>query len=287
MRGRVLPLLRLRYKVISTSHAVPQTREKWGKFAKWCMKLTEYPFIHFSNTVTSVARPLADYYDEHYHINMNYVPNGVDDDIVVDENSAEALLSEYGLEPGKYLLFAAGRIIPSKGAHFLIEALNQIDTDIPLLIVGDYSQIPEYSEQIRKMADDRVVFGSFVSSKSTLMGLVSMAHLFIFPSTYEAMSMMLLEAASVGTPIVASDIPENTGILPEQVLFFESANSDSLRDQLAWALAHPQEMQELSVRAKIWVNKNYRWADIVKQYENLYDQMLMPSHQAVPNMQSL
>ena len=99
--------------------------------------------------------------------------------------------------------------------------------------------------------------------------------------------MMLLETASVGTPIVASDIPENTGVLPEQVLFFESANVDDLREKLEYALDHPDEMHDLSAQAKNWVNYKYRWHDIVKEYEFMYAQLLPSEHQAVARIQSL
>ncbi len=47
------------------------------------------------------------------------------------------------------------------------------------------------------------------------MGLLQSCRVFVFPSTVEAMSMMLLEALAVGTVGIASDIPENTSILPE------------------------------------------------------------------------
>lgn len=283
----MLPFLRLRYKVVSTSHAVPQDRDKWGTFAKFCLRVTEYPFLKLSNELTGVGAPLTAYYLKQYGKEIKYIPNGVDDHIDIDSEGALEILAKHGLEPQKYLLFAAGRIIPTKGCHYLLKAFQEIDSDIKLLIVGDEKQWPEYVANLRKMADDRVKFGSFISSKKTLMGLIENARFFVFPSTVEAMSMMLLETASVGTPIVASDIPENTGVLPEQVLFFESANVDDLREKLEYALDHPDEMHDLSAQAKNWVNYKYRWHDIVKEYEFMYAQLLPSEHQAVARIQSL
>lgn len=283
----MLPLLRLRYKVVSTSHAVPQDRDKWGKFAKLCLRLTEYPFILFSNALTGVAGPLTEYYKTHYNKQVQYIPNGVDEDIRLDTAAAKEFLAQHDLEPGKYILFAAGRIIRTKGCHFLLEAFRDIDTDVNLLVLGDETQIPSYAEELHQMADARVRFGGFVSSKAMLMGLVAQARLFVFPSTIEAMSMMLLEAASVGTPTVGSDIPENTAILPEQILYFKSADVSDLREKLQWALAHPDEMRELSFKAKSWVNQNYRWREIVKEYERLYEQLFSESRAALPEVQSL
>jgi hypothetical protein len=73
----VLPILRLRYKVISTSHGAAQARDKWGRLAKLIISLTEYPFAFWSNCVTSVSKPLADYYQRRFRKSIHYIPNGV------------------------------------------------------------------------------------------------------------------------------------------------------------------------------------------------------------------
>jgi len=84
------------------------------------------------------------------------------------------------------------------------------------------------------------------------------------------MSMMLLEVASLGTPLVSSDIPENTTVLPQHALFFRSGDADDLRRKLDWALHHDDEMRDLGRKAKRWVMKNYHWDSIVRKYEALY-----------------
>ena len=86
----------------------------------------------------------------------------------------------------------------------------------------------------------------------------------------EGMSMMLLEVASLGTPLVSSDIPENATVLPQHALFFKSGDADDLRRKLDWALYHHDEMRDLGRKARRWVMKNYHWDSIVSQYEALY-----------------
>ena len=80
--------------------------------------------------------------------------------------------------------------------------------------------MPEYGHMLRSMADDRVLFIPFVDSPPEVLGLVAQARLFVFPSTnslgMEGMSMMLLEAASIGAPILASDFPQNVAVLGAQ-----------------------------------------------------------------------
>lgn len=266
----VLPLLRTRYKVVATSHGRAHARDKWGKIAKMLITLTEYSYIYFSNFRTSVAQPLASYYEDRYHKLVHYLPNGVPNDIRIDGQGAAEILAKHGLEAGSYVMFAAGRIIPTKGCHFLLEALEGLDSDVSCLIVGDATHVPAYEKRLHRLAGDRVRFCSFISSKDLLFGLIRQARIFVFPSTYEAMSMMLLEVASVGTPIICSDIPENTSVLSNNAIFFTSGDVKDLQANLKLGLENPNRMKKLATGARNWVSEYYRWDDIVMEYERLY-----------------
>ena len=64
---------------------------------------------------------------------------------------------------------------------------------------------------------------------------------------------MLLEAASTGTPIICSDIPENTQVFEEhEVLYFKDKDDNDLAKKLQWALKNEEEMKAWKeIRAKI------------------------------------
>jgi glycosyltransferase involved in cell wall biosynthesis len=100
--------------------------------------------------------------------------------------------------------------------------------------------------------------------------MVKLARLFIFPSTTESMSMMLLEAASLQAPIICSDIPENKIAMQDNVLYFHSGDAIDLANQIQWALSHPGEMSSLGRKASSYVKDNLTWEKIVKQYEEIY-----------------
>lgn len=269
----VLPILRLRYKAISTSHGAAQTREKWGMLAKTLIRLTEYPFIHLSDHVTSMSKPLAEFYEREYKKPVRYIVNGVNEENEFNLEGAQAVLQEHGIEAGNFLMFSAGRIIPTKGCHLVLEAFRRIDGDINLIVVGDATHMPEYEKELHSMADDRVHFIDFVADKAVLFGLIKLSRMFIFPSLYEAMSMMLLEVASLCVPVLCSDIPENVSVLPEHARFFKSNNADDLYVQLEKALVEPDEMKVLAKKANQWVNEKHQWSNIIMEYIDIYDTM--------------
>ncbi len=272
----VLPILRLRYKVIATAHGLlsmePPHLSKWGRL-KPLLRLTELPFTYLSNARTSVSKPDAEYLEATYHRAVTYLPNGVDE-LKPDLPAARALLAQHGLEPGNYLLFSAGRIVPRKGCHFVLEAVRQMGDDTRLLVVGDTGHVPDYTAQLMGLADDRTRFAGFIADKGLLFGLIALSRLYVFPTTYEAMAITLLEVAALRIPLVASDIPENRVVLPDQALFFKSGDVADLRARIEWALGHPAEMKELAAAAYQHVAQNYHWPTIIDTYEQLYDRLL-------------
>ena len=272
----VLPILRLRYKVIVTAHGLlsmePPHLSKWGKL-KPLLRLTELPFTYLSNARTSVSKPDAEYLEATYHRPVTYLPNGVDE-LKPDLAAARALLAQHGLEPGRYLLFSAGRVVPRKGCHFVLEALRGLGDDARLLVVGDTSHVPDYTAQLMALADERTRFAGFIADKSLLFGLIALSRLYVFPTTYEAMAITLLEVAALRIPLIASDIPENRVVLPDQALFFKSGDVADLRARIEWALGHEAEMKEVAAAADKHVAQHYHWPTIIDTYEQLYDRLL-------------
>lgn len=269
-----LPILRLRYRIFSTSHqsATLGRRDKWGKLAQFLLELTEYPFCYLSHYATSVSLIDVEFYKSRYMTKVAYIPNGVDEEMPFNVNTARAELAKYGVQPDNFLLFAAGRIDPTKGCHLAIEAYNRVDPDIPLLVIGDLEQVPSYAVHLRRMASNRyIVFSPLITDKELLYGIVKLARLFIFPSINEGMSIMLLEAASLETPVICSDIVENRVVMKDFTLYFKSGNASDLADHLSWALAHHKKMRNLAKRAKEVVVKRLSWGNIVSCYESLYE----------------
>lgn len=272
----VVPLLRLRYRVIATSHGPAYERQKWGGVARLLIQAMDYFFINYPNILTSVSLPMVEIYKKKWNQDVLYIPNGVDDALPIDEKASDDLLLKTGIkEP--YILFSAGRIDSTKGCHIVIEAFKSLDTRLNLLIVGDIQTDPAYSARLKKEArsDSRIHFIPFVAEKGTIFGMVANAKLFIFPSEVEAMSMALLEAASLAIPIVCSDIPANTAVLRnEHVLFFKSSSANDLKEKLEWALQHQYEMRLMGLKAQEFVRKEFSWDSIARQYEELYESLI-------------
>ena len=268
----VLPLLRLRYPVVTTNHGPAYLREKWSRPARAAIRAVDGLSVRLASMATAVSTVQASELSRRYGREVLGIPNGVESDEPVDEAGALELLEELGIEPGSFLLFAAARVDPTKGCHTLIEALRRLDDPPPLLVVGDLYHAAGYEERLRTLAAGLpVTFVPRLDHKRVLLGLLQQARLFVFPSEVEAMSMMLLEAICQSAPTLPSDIPENTSILPAGFKTFAAGDVTSLTTALAGALAlEAGERERLADGARAWVLERYRWDVIVSRYHAAY-----------------
>ena len=266
--GFLVPLLRLRFKVICTSHGAEYNRDKWSKFAKWCFMLFEFPFVKFSSICTSVSKPLAGYYKKKYKRDVLYIPNG----IYVDESQCtdDGVYQKYNLSSREYILFCAGRIIPSKGCDIFLKACTKMELKNQIVIVGKIEDT-HYKHHLAKLAGSNTLFIDFVESKVELFKLIFNCRFFVFPSAYEAMSIILLEVASLKKGIICSDIEENVEAIADNALYFKSGNLDDLAEKINYALENEGEINSLGLMAFDWVVRERDWNKISERYMDLYN----------------
>ena len=265
----ILLLLRLRYKVVATSHGLTYRAGKWSKWSHPYFKLNEWFQARLSNHLTVVSKSLVPHYEKIVSpTRITYIPNGV------------TPIAPAGVTPGgsEYILFAAGRILPIKGLHLLLSALHKSNYKGKLIVLGDHSQLKDYSRELFDLAAGLdVEFKDLIKEKPLLNAWIAGARLFVFPSTHEAMSMMLLEVASLRTPVVCSDIIQNTDIFDhDEMLFFRSGSDTDLAAQLDWALAHPDDMQTFAAKAYRSLMDKHQWSIIARQYARIFENITAP-----------
>ncbi len=269
----VLPLLCARYPVVMTSHGLMRAElGKWSPTATALVKSYERWSVRLPPVSTSVSTLHAEQLSERHGCSVVYIPNGVELDERIDEEAARRYLRSISLEPRSYLLFAAGRVLPSKGCELLIEAVRRLPRALPLLVLGDRSQVPHYDEALNEAARNLpVIFAPHMDDKPTLLGLLKLASVFVYPTATEGMSMMLLEAMSSGALCLASDIPQNTAVLPADSPTFRAGDLDDLVQRLRAVIEWSEHCrQAVAAQGPTRARKFFDWDEIAKGYEELY-----------------
>jgi glycosyltransferase involved in cell wall biosynthesis len=104
-------------------------------------------------------------------------------------------------------LFGVGRLVPQKAWDVLIKALHILGKSLPwrLTIAGQGELEADLKALTEKLdLSDRINFAGYIHQPYPLM---RRADLFIQPSRFEGLPGVLIEALSVGAPILATDCP--------------------------------------------------------------------------------
>lgn len=258
--------LRARYGIIATSHGQAYLREKWGYIPRKMSKLAERFFIKIPQIITSVSKPLAEYYKDKYNKEVTYIPNG----IKLRKKPSFSLLDKWAIRPQEYFFCSAGRFERTKGLHTLFEAYSKLETNLPLVIAGGGSGSDKvYFDELIKSKPDNVILTGFLSGDE-FFALYAYARIFIFPSEYEAMSMALLEGLSFGVPTIYSNIPENESVAKGLGVSFEVSNSDSLTKSIENVIFNYDKAIEVGQKAKMVIRGKHDWKTIAGQYNEIY-----------------
>ena len=260
-------ILKPKTKVVTTFHCRDSVLAKWGAFAKLSLNLGEWTSVKFAHQTITVSRTLVNYIKNTYKGEVNYIPSGVP---VPQHLPSSMITREFGLVEGNYFLSVA-RLIEDKGIHFLVKAYQDLKTDKKLVIVGDDSFTTEYVVQLKELAkkNPNIIFTNWQSG-DMLTELYSNAYAFVHPSISEGLPVAVLEAASYGLPIVASDIPANLEVIGKYGLFFANKSILDLKDKMQLVLDNPEKIFELGNQVRERVRKNYNWDRVALETSNLY-----------------
>lgn len=104
----------------------------------------------------------------------------------------------------KIVLGHVGSLKPVKNQSRLLDIIQDInDPRFVLILVGDGSDLNKLKIYCKeKHIEDRVLF---LGNRTDVCNILQAMDIFVFPSFFEGMPMALVEAQSVGLPIIASD----------------------------------------------------------------------------------
>lgn len=172
----------------------------------------------------------------------------------------------------KNSILFVGRIIPEKGLHILMKAMNlvknQID-NVRLIVVGaDTYNYNQYENKI--MALDN---GFLIMKKNIPNNLIRKYYAnsvcLVMPSLdIDSFGIVLIEAMACGCPVICSDLPGPSSIVNKDCgIIVPKGNVEMLRQAIIYMLKNSKNMRE---KARKYVENNYSWDKVYKQIEEIY-----------------
>jgi glycosyltransferase involved in cell wall biosynthesis len=142
-----------------------------------------------------------------------------------------------------------GQLVERKGLDVLIEAFARIGVPGELLIAGGDWSARGYPERLRTLAHELGVSGRihFENHRQDVGAVLSTADIFVLPSRSDARPRSIIEAMSLGLPVVASDV----GGIPSLVLHGQTGLLVPAEDAGALAAAIAQLIQSPDLRTRM------------------------------------
>lgn len=141
---------------------------------------------------------------------FNILNNAIEADRFTFNNKVrDAIRNEFGIE-AKYVIGHVGRFHPQKNHEFLIDIFKNIHDKIEdsvLLLVGEGSLKESMQLKVRKEKLESCVI--FAGVRSDVPNIFQGMDLFMFPSLYEGLGIVVVEAQASGLNCIVSDqIPD-------------------------------------------------------------------------------
>jgi glycosyltransferase involved in cell wall biosynthesis len=164
---------------------------------------------------------------------------------------------------GPFVIYG-GRIDPGKGCEELIEYFSAyVDAggDASLVLMGvKLMPLPE---------EPFIRFAGLLSERERLQALEA-ATVVVVPSPYESLSLLALEAFSVGTPVLAnarSEVLVDHCLRSNAGLFY--ADRDEFVESLKVLLADRRLRSTMGRQGREYIRRNYRWDVVLGKFDRM------------------
>ncbi|MBI1833723.1 MAG: glycosyltransferase family 4 protein [Candidatus Andersenbacteria bacterium] len=206
--------------------------------------------------------------------NVQTIYEGVDEEFFrpvpeLDRAKVRAMLGT----KNPYVLYV-GVWMSHKNLPRLLESFQLVKEKYPQLrLVVTGKPVPTYTKVLDRVKElhleKEVIFSGFVPHP-LLPALYREAELLIVPSLYEGFGLPALEAAALGTPVVASNVTSLPEIMGEAAEYVNPENTASIADGIQHLLANDQRSEELVKKGASQAGK-FSWKTCAEETLSIYN----------------
>ncbi len=244
-------------------------RRKWGRLARryyqWASRLAAQMPIE----IVTDAKVIQRYYHERFGRATTCIGYGT---VLYERGHDAERLAAHALRPQGYILYVS-RLEPENNARLVVDAYRQVETDVPLVIVGDAPYARTYIDEVKAAADDRVRFLGYQFGRD-YHALQANALLYVQATEVGGTHPALVEALGHGNAVIAHDVPEHREVVGDAGAYFAFRDPNDLARQLTAMLGDSVAAARLRQMAANRAMKRYSWDAVTEQYEAFFDEVL-------------
>ncbi len=187
------------------------------------------------------------------------------------EEDRKKVRSDYGLND-EFVVGCVGHLQENKGQRYLLEAAAILKEEIPNIKVLLFGKVDDGFIQpmiLENNLSESVILGGFRKDVADCMKAMDVL---VHPSLSESFSQVIVEAMSVGTPVIATPC----GIAPEVIVNDESGfivpfkDSQQIADRLRKIYKSAGQTKKITERAKKIVQEKFTLENFVRLHVESY-----------------
>lgn len=212
--------------------------------------------------------------DYGYKYQPMVIYNGTDLKPLVNiEENINIVHQKYHLDKNEKVLLFVGRITSIKNIFFLLDSLKLLKEDhfpFKMLFVGTGPDEKKLQEKIKEYdMENEVIMTGRILDRTLLSAIYARADLFLFPSLFDASSLVQIEAAVNETPSLFIEGSVTSDTITNNVNGYTCMlDKKAYKDKIKEIFSDPIQLKKVSHNARIMLGKN--WDDIALETYELY-----------------
>lgn len=182
-----------------------------------------------------------------------------------NKEKREKLRKELGLE--KYFVIGhVGRFMKQKNHEFLIDIFNEVlekKENAKLLLIGDGKLRTQMETKVKNLGIEKAVI--FLGVRNDVADLYNAMDVFVFPSFYEGLGMVVIEAQVNGLSVVTSDAVPEEAKVTKNIKFLDLRQ---IEDEWCDAILNAERKEVVNIEDSLL--KNFDIKSESRKLEKLY-----------------
>jgi glycosyltransferase involved in cell wall biosynthesis len=276
------PLVKYKVPILFTAHGLHIHKYEFfdSPRAKISYRLRfqlEKRVMRKPSRIIAVSQEDKHFLEEKYGLtNVIYLTNGIDFSFVTTakQPSKKQLRKQLGLPADDFLFITVARFDFQKGYDILLNALSIIkdtlkNTHCSFIFVGDGSEFEAMKQLGERLSVSQYI--RFLGARSDVYDILRAGDVFLLPSRWEGLPIVLLETGLLKLPVIASDTYGNREILKEtNGILFKNRDTQELARVIKDVLENKYDLPAYAGNLYKEVQANYNLGKMLTGLKEIY-----------------
>lgn len=168
------------------------------------------------------------------------------------------------------LISVCSRMVYDKGISFILEIIRNTPNYIKFIFIGDGPYVQYINDKFKDELESKKII--LIGKTSNSIEYISLSDIFLFPSLHENLPNVLLEACSLGKPIIATDVGGNCEIVENNFngVLIEPFNEKAIFKAINFFDTNRDKIKEFGENSKLVIANKFNHTIIEKEIDDLY-----------------